>query len=193
MPTHSPVEPEVLALTSEMKCLVERAEQGDQTALEPLRKLLADMPALWRHYGDLAAWAERAWLDLVSGHNLCLRESLVRQLQQLRDDLGLTTSSPLEKLLIQRVSSSWLMANYADAHLAQLRAASAGATQIRVVENFGVKAHNRYLAAIRQLAQVRKLLTPTKSPIEIATRMGERRSARVARSRNQEVAIGVEN
>jgi hypothetical protein len=54
-------------LTPEMQQLVERAEKGDQTALEPLRRLLDEMPLLWQHYGDLSEWAQRSWLDLAAG------------------------------------------------------------------------------------------------------------------------------
>jgi len=173
-----------------MQALIRRAEQGDQTAREPLRALLADKPELWEMYGDLARWAETSWLDLAGGPNLCLRESMAQKLQQLRADLGETTAPPLEKLLIQRVSIAWLMANYADAHLAQLRAAQAAAAQLRVAENFGQKAHHRYLSAVKQLAQVQKLLTTPRSPIEIASRLKERQDAVPAACRERATFVG---
>lgn len=184
-----------LTLTAEMQTLIQRAEQGDRTALEPLRELLTQRPELWAMYGDMSRWAQTSWLDLVSGTNLCLRESVELKLQQLRDELGEADAAPLEKLLIQRVSISWLMVHYSDARSAQLRAANAGAAQVRVVEDFSQKAHHRYLSAIRQLAQVRKLLTPPRSPIEIASRLTERRPAPPATSRERATLVGaaVEN
>jgi len=177
MPTDNRVEPEVIALTSEMKALVERAEKGDQTALEPLRRLLSDVPALWRHYGDLSAWAERSWIDLIAGNNLALKESLRLKLIDLRNDLGYAPASPLERLMIERAAATWLSVSYGEVHLAQLRQQHAPAPQLNVVERFLGRAHHRHLSALKQLAQVRKLLTPPKSPIVIATRLGERRPA----------------
>ena len=193
MPHDKTVQPEVTALTTEMKALVERAEKGDQTALVPLRKLLSDMPALWRHYGDLAAWAERTWTDLIAGANLVLKESLGLKLADLRNDLGHTDASPLERLLIERVAACWLSINYGEVHLAQLRQRNAPAPQLNVVERFLDRAHNRHLSAVKQLAQVRKLLTPPRSPIEIASRLSERRPSPAGSPRHQGVPVGVDN
>ena len=184
--------PAELVLTAEMRTLIVRAEAGDRTVLPDLKKMLDENPALWAAYGDLAAVAERNWLDLITGKSLTMRESIERKLAELRNELGQAEASPLEGLLIQRVTSSWLMANYADGHLAQLRAGNANPTLIRVVEGFGQKAHHRYLAAIRQLASVRKLLTPARSPIEIATRLGQRRESAGPRC-DLPFGVGVEN
>src|ERR1700683_664465 len=161
--------PMELELTQEMTKLVQQAEQGDTTVLPALRKLLTEKPQLWVMYGDLAAWAERSWLDLIAGPNLVLRESLERKLQQLREELGEPSASPLDDLLVRRAVSCWLEVHYADVHLAQLHHQNANATQLRVVERFLTSSHHRYLSAIRQLAQVRKLLRPALSPLDLAT------------------------
>lgn len=190
MPPDNRVESEVVALTAEMRGLVERAEKGDLTALEPLRRLLSEMPALWRHYGDLAAWAERSWTDLISGNNLVLKESLRLKLADLRNDLGHAGASPLERLLIERATATWLSVSYGEVHLAQLRHRNAPATQLGVIERFLDRAHHRHLSSLKQLAQVRKLLTPAKSPIEIATRLGERRPVAPG-PRHRQVAVDV--
>jgi hypothetical protein len=50
-------------------------------------------------------------------------------------------------------------------------------------------AHRRYLAAIKTLATVRKLLTPARSPFEIATKLAGERSG--LRLRQAPVAEGV--
>jgi hypothetical protein len=155
--------------TPEMQQLIERAESGDQTAQEPLRRLLNDVPELWEHYGDLAAWAERSWLDLVADNNLLLRTSLEQKLAALREELDDPDDQPVVKLLVRRVVTSWLQVSYGDAHLAQLRQAKAPETQLRVVERFLDRSHARYLSAIRQMANVRKLLRPALSPLDLAT------------------------
>src|SRR5207302_7666181 len=90
-------------LTDELRRVVQRAEQGDRSSLPALRKFLDENPAVWRQCGDLAAVAERAWLDLACGTNLALRESVLRMLEQLREELGREATSPLENLLVDRV------------------------------------------------------------------------------------------
>jgi hypothetical protein len=55
--------------------LVRRAEQGDPSALGPLRQALDADPAAWRGYRDLAALAEATWLRLLAGTNLMLFEA----------------------------------------------------------------------------------------------------------------------
>src|SRR5438445_399880 len=112
---------QVVNLTDELREVVQRAEQGDRSALPALRKFLDEHPAVWRQCGDLAAVAERAWLDLACGTNLALRESVMRRLEQLRAELGRETASPLEPLLVDRVVSCWLQAHHADIYFAQLR------------------------------------------------------------------------
>ena len=63
--------------------LVRRAQQGDRSALPGLRKLLDADPDLWRHYGDLAGHAKTAWLDLLAGPDLALREAAERKVADL--------------------------------------------------------------------------------------------------------------
>ena len=112
--------------------------------------------------------------DLIAGPNDVLRESLVRKLAALREELGEPDASPLDQLLVSRVVTTWLQTTYADAHFAQLRQQQAPAAQLRVVERFLTGSNSRYLSAIRALAQLRKLMRPVPSPIQIATRLDSR-------------------
>jgi hypothetical protein len=157
-------------ITPEIRALVEKAEQGDISVLPELRKLLDNSPELWQAYGDLAQLALNSWLSLICGSNLCLQESIRRKLDELYEEWGHKSASPLERLLIERLGACWLQLQYADIHYAQSRTDKAHPAQVKVAERLQSRAHNRYLSAIRQLVNVRKLLTPALSPLQLAQR-----------------------
>jgi hypothetical protein len=145
--------------------LLKRAEAGDRSVLPQLQQALDGNPDLWRGYGDLAAHAEASLAMLAAGPNLLLAESLKRKLAELKAELGGEAPSPLEKLLAERVSASWLQTAYFDALLAQ--AAGAGEARLKVLRQQQDAAHRRHLAGIKQLALIRKLLRPAPSPLEL--------------------------
>jgi hypothetical protein len=159
--------------------LVQRAEQGDETALPELRAALDANPWVWERYGDLAQQSQAAWLQLIAGPNLLLRESVERKAEQLRAELAGPEPSPLEKLLVERVVACWLQVQYADASYAQLQNPSPGQHTAALKRQAG--AQQRYLHAIKTLATVRKL-RPALSPVDLALRpVAEGRPARPAK------------
>jgi hypothetical protein len=141
-----------------LRTVLERAEQGDDKALPELRKALDAYPLIWERYGDLARQARDAWLGHVAGDNLFLRESLDRKLTAFELELGLTQSSPLERLLIGRIVTCWLMAEYAD--LVCARSLEESEPTLRLAQKHQQAAHRRLLTSIKQLASVRRLLNP---------------------------------
>jgi hypothetical protein len=149
----------------ELARLVGRAERGDLSVLPALREALAAHPQLWQTYGDLALQAEGALVRLAAGSNLLLAESLLLKLRALKAELGGESPSPLEKLLAERISASWLQTAYFDGLLAQ--AAGAGEARLKVLRQQQDAAHRRHLAGIKQLALIRKLLRPAPSPLEL--------------------------
>jgi hypothetical protein len=171
--------------------LLERAEKGDVTVLPLLRRVLDETPALWQGYGDLSLLAQDALVKVAGGDNLLLCESLMRKLSALKSELMGESPSALEKLLVDRVASSWLHVNYYDALLVQSKKCSPA--QIRLLQQQQDAAHRRYLAAIKTLATVRKLLTPARSPIEIATKLAGERSGLRLRQAPVEAGVPVEN
>jgi hypothetical protein len=139
-----------------LRAVLERAEQGDDTALPELRKALDAHSSIWERYGDLARHARDAWLGHVAGDNLLLRESLDRKLTAFELELGLTQSSPLERLVIGRVVACWLMAE--DADLACTRSLEGSEPTLRLAQKHQQAAHRRLLTSIKQLASLRKEL-----------------------------------
>jgi hypothetical protein len=168
---------------------LKRAQAGDLAVLPALCQVLADNPQLWKGYGDLAAQAEGALIRLAAGSNLLLSESLIRKLAALKEELGGESPSPLERLLIERVTACWLQVAYYDTLLAQARESSPA--RLKMLQGLQDAAHRRHLSAIKTLATVRKLLRPPLSPVDVATRLdGERPRVRM---HNAAAAVPVEN
>jgi hypothetical protein len=176
--------------------LVRRAEQGDTSVLPALRKALEDDASLWAEYGDLALQAQESWLNLLAGKNLMLLESVRQKMKDLREELGGGKPSPLEMLLVERIVACWLQTHFADTLYAQAKGPNCTPGVLRELMKRQESSQRRYLAAIKQLALVRKLLKPSPSPFDVASRAmreGPPATSRVGRaaSRSEPVSAGV--
>src|SRR5262249_53095900 len=96
-------------------------------------------------------------------------ESLSRKLEAMEIELGRAEASPLEKLLIARITACWLQTQHADAACAQLKSANVTANTLALKRQDS--AQRRMLAAIKQLPLVRKLLKPALSPVDLALKV----------------------
>src|SRR5262249_33902457 len=157
-------------MNEELARLLRCAEQGDRSVLPRLREALDADATLWKEYGDLALQAEAALVRLAAGHHGLLAESLLRKLHALKGELTAEAATPLEALLVQRVTTTWLQAAYFDALAAQ--AAGASEARSRLLQQQQDAAHRRHLAAVKAFATVKKLLRPAVSPGQVATRPG---------------------
>ena len=120
---------------------------------------LDESPGIWQSTGELARAAQGSIIQRMGGEdNLLVREVYVRKLDAMRQELAGPEPSPLERLLADRIITCWLHVNHAEAIFAQgeFTLPEADFHQRRIS-----RAHQRYLSAIRTLAQVRKLLGPT--------------------------------
>ena len=148
----TPVEPPVL---EELNQMLQRAKQGDEAVLPQLRQLLDSRPELWRHFGDLAMHAQEAWLRLIAGPDLVLREATARKAQELRDELGGAHPSAIERLLVDRTVLTWMQLNHAEVSASQAITGS-----IRM-SDFWLKrqnaAHRRFIMSLAALTTVRRL------------------------------------
>ena len=165
MEQDKPSEADQWAGEADLAQLLKKAEAGDRSVLPQLRRVLDGDPDLWRGYGNLAAHAEASLAMLAAGPNLLLAESLKRKLAELKAELGGDSPPPLERLLIERVTATWLQVSYHDTLVAQ--AAGAGEARLRALQRLQDAAHRRHLAGIKQLAVVRRLLRPAPSPLEL--------------------------
>jgi hypothetical protein len=138
--------------------LVSRARKGDQMALPLLRHYLDSHPEVWRRCGDLALTTREMWLNLFAGPDLFVAESVRRKLDEMKADLGGPNPSSLESLLVDRVLACWLQVHHADASAAQARGSDASPAHLREMMKRQESSQKRYLASLKQLAVVRKLL-----------------------------------
>ena len=141
-----------------LKLLLNRAESGDRSVLPDLRKALDNNQAIWQTYGDIAKQAEGAMIQLAAGDNLLMAASLQRKLRELTNDLSDDSPSPLESLLVARITATWLQTHYYDALVAQ--SSNTNEARGKMLLRHQDAAHRRHLTALKTLATVRKLLTP---------------------------------
>jgi hypothetical protein len=143
-----------------LNALLPSANRGDADAVAAIREVLAEHPALWDQLGDLGQQTERGLVRVAAGTNPIIREATQRKLTQLRRELAGPHPSPLERLLVDRIVVGWLglvvaEGSYHTALEQGIDQADDAFHQQRVE-----RAQRRYLAAIKTLAQVRKLGLP---------------------------------
>src|SRR5262249_1305105 len=143
----------------EMEKILQRARKGDESVLPAVREMLKDAGAVDRLGGDLPRMAEQALIRAATGENLSLREALIFKLDLLPDEIAGSEPTPLELLLVDRVAACWLQLHLADIFLAQ-QGAKLTLAQAEYHQRTRDRAHKRYLAAIKALALVRKLVVP---------------------------------
>jgi hypothetical protein len=141
--------------------LLQAAQKGDQRAYKDVTVQLDRHPEVWERIGDMTCHAPQTWVDTAAQGNLVVVEGIHRQMRALREELSGTDPSPLERLLIEMVVLCWLQVHYLEQRYAALLREShksLGGDQYQKRLDW---AHYRYLAAIRSLAVVRNLLTPS--------------------------------
>ena len=144
---------------SEINATIRKAEAGDQAALAEVREMLARPGSADILCGNIAREAVRTLVNKYAATNPVVRESVTRKLDEMRAELSGANPTPLEKLLVERVVATWL-------HLHHLEAIYAGKDSLSLeLGSYYQKsisaAQKRYLAAIKGLAEVRKLALPT--------------------------------
>jgi hypothetical protein len=150
-----PTPPEVLAAIQDV---VAKARKGDATVLPQLRAIMDRNPGLARLSGDLARYAESAWIALASGPNLYMKEALTREAEARRAELTRPGATPVELLLVARVVACHVELHYLST--AEANALSAGDSyrvtdyQARRVE----RAQRMYLGAMGALVTFQKLM-----------------------------------
>ena len=144
--------------------LMTKAEHGDETALAELKSHLKDRPQDWEKLclivGDLASQAERSLIKVAAGPNLLSKDAIRVKLDHMEAEFLGPAPTPLERLLGQRIRACWLQLSYAESsyvrRMGDLTLAEGDYYQRRID-----RAERRYLAAIKALAQVRRLLGPS--------------------------------
>jgi hypothetical protein len=143
--------------------LVQRANGGDADALNRLRRFLDRNPSLWKQAGDLAAVAERAWVELLAGPNQLVAESVRRRIAQLKNDLAGPHATTMELLLVDLIAATWLAAEHSEIQAASPATASIAQAAFRLRR--AESAQKRLLRAIKMLASLRALAPTGLAPL----------------------------
>ncbi len=142
-----------------INALLPQANTGDPKALAALRAACDADPTAWRDLGDLGRLGRISLIDKIGNKNTVVSHALARRVGELRDELGGPAPPPLERLLIDRVITTWLFLNYAEMTYAQnlgTLTAKQGEHQQRRID----RAQRRHLAAIKALGEIRRLGLP---------------------------------
>jgi len=171
--------------------LVRRAEQGDHKVLPALRRALADHPEVWQRYGDLGDVVEATWLNEMGTVDRMMIEAWRRKVAQLKAEIAGDAPSPLEQLLARRIGAAWIQCQHSDL-MSIATDADSEVSQANLVRRQDA-AHRRFLQAIQTLAVVRRLLRPSVSPVQVASRLGTAETTGRRRTATPAHGVGVSN
>ncbi len=148
---------------AEIHAILTRAQQGDASVIPQLRGLLDDDPSIWVSLGDVAAVARVKWIDLISGTNYLMRESLIRDCYAQIVELVGKDASPLAKLLAERVVMCRMQLAHAEGTLAQADTSLSPAVTATLDKRI-TACQKRLSTAIKDLTLHQKLIGRVASP-----------------------------
>src|SRR5262245_18326236 len=177
-------------LLSTLQALSALAQRGDRQAAQEMRRLLDRHPEVWVRGGDLAQEALADWITRVVGTDPLARECVQRSLENMRAQLLGDSATVLDRLVAERILACWSQVGHIDSLYAGLTPERVTAELLRELQRRQDSTQRRYLAAIKCLALVRRLLRVAPSPLDLAQaqvaeaaahRPGQRRSMAMPR------------
>jgi len=151
-----------------LQALSEKAENGDKEARNELRRVLRESaPEIVLRASDIGRRGQWALIKTVAANNPLTEEALMARLDLMHADIAGPDPSPLEILLVKRICSLWLLIEALDMLVnAQLssnlpREHRTGMSFLRDILKWQENVSRRYLAALKTLAQIRKLQSNT--------------------------------
>lgn len=163
----------------ELRAVSDKAEAGDREARRELRRLVrSSSPEVIGRASDIGRRAGRMLAKTAAGGDPLTEEALYAKLDAMRAEIaGDLNPTPLEVLLTERIVSLWMLTALLEVLVgAQYRKTLSDRTkrsspsyliqQSRILEG----ATRRYLAAIRELARVRKLQAGA-PPVQVKTQV----------------------
>ncbi len=163
----------------ELEALARKAEDGDAGAKRELRRAVKESaPEVIARCSNIARNYRRVVADTATGRDPLAREAIVERARRMAGEIAGENPTPLETLLAERIASLWVLVEAQEALLfAWYSRENMGKTSpafviqmCRIQESTG----RRYLAAIKTLAQVRKLQANTPALHLTQINVGER-------------------
>jgi hypothetical protein len=140
---------------ADLQTLVAQARAGDVEVLPALRHLLASRPEIWQQCADLGGNVLRRWIERLSLGDPLAEESLLLKVEAMKIDVGGTTTTPLEALLVDRILVCWLQLQQPDGLASQLDTLPAKMANLTLRRQR--HAHRLFLTTVQTLAMVRRL------------------------------------
>jgi hypothetical protein len=146
-----------------LTAMTQLAATGDEQASQALIKACQTVPRLWEILSTLSSMAVRSWVGLLTpagpGTEIT-RLTIEKEIERKRTEVAGEVSSPLERLLAERVALCWVAANYADAEYARKLKSGMSFREGEYYSKRCEQTNRQLLKAIESLARVRRLLTP---------------------------------
>jgi hypothetical protein len=143
----------------ELTTLLRQAQAGDRRVLPALKTHMDAHPEYWVQQGNLSREIRDLLITQLSVGDLARHEAITRCCAAQEQALAGPTPSPLEVLLVSDIITCWLdLDRWRLTSVALDKAPTRGdqqAVQMRLDA-----AHNRWLKAVKTLAQIRKLGVP---------------------------------
>ncbi len=157
---------ETRTAVAELQGLSEEAADGDKEARSELRRALRDSaPEVIAHASAIGRRASRILARTAAAGDPLIEEALCARLDLMRSEIAGDDPTPLEVLLTERVVSCWMLVELFDVLIAgQLDREGThrvAPSYLKHMIRWQESATRRYLAAIKSLVQVRKLLRPS--------------------------------
>ena len=155
------------ATLRELQDLSKEAEVGNKAARKELQRVLrASSPEIVARCSDIAKRGQLILTETIAAGDPLMEEAILARLDFMRAEVSGENPTPLETLLTERIVSAWLVVEVHEALLnAQLKRGSeikrCPPSYLKFVLGWLESAHRRYLAAIKSLAQVRRLQSDT--------------------------------
>ena len=161
---------------TELRALSEKAQAGDKEARNELRRLVcASSPEVIAEASAIARRAEWMLVKTISAGKPLMEEALQERMHQMRSEIAGENPTPLEVLLTERVVAGWLLVEVLEGFIAaqyqrDVKAHRVPPTYVIQQSRILESATRRYLAAIRELARVRKLQEGA-PPVQVNTQV----------------------
>ena len=151
----------------ELRALSRKAQgggaEGAEARKELRRKLLEASPAVIARASDIGRKSQRRLIEEASGRDPLTELALSGRLDMMREEIAGENPTPLEVLLTERVVSCWLLVELFERLMAaQLWKETPDEKRVterelRYYLRWQESANSRFLAAMRELARLRKL------------------------------------
>jgi hypothetical protein len=149
----------------ELERLLQRVMTGDENSLPAIRSLLDKAPAIWQDLFSITKRIESAWIQTIAKQDLIAKEILERQVADLKRTLQVECSSPLEFLVVETITTTFLAYKQAELSAAQTLQRNNGMALTQTQQQHLSSCLKRYLSTIKELARIRQLLTPRNTTV----------------------------